>query len=54
MFILGTVVVVLVLLALFFLFRAMGRMGGRPSPQVRVRHSADDGHRRGPRASGIN
>jgi hypothetical protein len=48
------VVLILLLAGLFFLFRAMGRMGQQPSPQERMRHSGDEGHHRGPRTSGLN
>jgi hypothetical protein len=48
------IVLVLLLAALFFLFRAMGRMGQQPSPRERMRHSAGEDHHRGPRASGLN
>lgn len=45
---------VIIIFGLFFLFRATGRMGQRPTPQERARHSAGDGHGSGPRATGIN
>ena len=50
-----TGVVLIVLLAgLFFLFRAMGSMGQQPVPHERMRHTAHDQQKRGPRASGLN
>lgn len=48
------VVVLLFLAGLFWLFRSAGRMGQQPSAQERTKHSADEGHARGPRASGLN
>jgi hypothetical protein len=48
------IVVLALLIGLFFLFRAMGSMGQQPSPQERVKHSAGDTHRDGPRAPGLN
>ncbi len=45
---------VVLLFALFFLFRWTGRMGTRPNPQERARHSRNDQHGPGPRATGLN
>ena len=50
-----TGVILIVLLAgIFFLFRAMGSMGQQPSARERMRHTKDDKHRPGPRATGLN
>jgi hypothetical protein len=50
-----TGVILIVLLAgIFFLFRAMGSMGQRPSARERMHHNADDRHTPGPRATGLN
>jgi hypothetical protein len=50
-----TGIVLIVLLAgMFFLFRAMGRMGQQPSARERMRHTSQDQHTPGPRASGLN
>jgi hypothetical protein len=48
------VILIVLLVGIFFLFRAMGSMGQRPSAQERIRHNADDQHRPGPRATGLN
>jgi hypothetical protein len=48
------VILVLLLVCLFLLFRAMGAMGQRPSPRERMRHSTHDRHGPGPRATGLN
>jgi hypothetical protein len=48
------VILVVLLAGIFFLFRAMGRMGQLPSARERMRHNADDKHTPGPRASGLN
>lgn len=48
------ILAVVVIVGLLWLFRSMGRMGQRPSPQERARHNADEGHHRGPRATGLN
>jgi len=45
---------VIIIFGMFFLFRSMGRMGQRPAPHDRARHSATDGHGPGPRATGMN
>jgi len=54
MVILTFIFAVLLLFGLFFLFRFAGRMGWRPSPNERMHHNANDGHSRGPRATGMN
>jgi hypothetical protein len=46
--------VAVVLALLFLLFRAVGRMGQGVSPEERMRHSAGEGRRPGPRATGLN
>jgi hypothetical protein len=48
------IVGVLVILGLLWLFRSTGSMAQRPSPPERAHHNADEGHHRGPRASGLN
>lgn len=48
------IVIFLLLLGLFFLFRAMGTMGQKPSMRERVRHSSRGGPTGGPRATGLN
>jgi len=48
------VILIVLLVGIFFLFRAMGSMGQRPSPRERMRHNADDKHTPGPRATGLN
>jgi hypothetical protein len=48
------VVLLLLLAGLFYLFRAMGRMGQQPSPQERMKHSGDERGGHGPRATGLN
>lgn len=48
------VVLIALLAGVFLLFRAMGSMGQRPSPQERMRHSGNEGQTRGPRANGLN
>ncbi len=48
------VILIVLLVGIFFLFRAMGSMGQRPSARERMRHNADDQHTPGPRASGLN
>jgi hypothetical protein len=47
------IVVAVCLGLLFLLFRSMGRMQP-PSTQERMKHSPQDVHRTGPRASGLN
>ncbi|HEY6445269.1 MAG TPA: hypothetical protein VIY53_02340 [Acidobacteriaceae bacterium] len=47
------IVVVVCLGLLFLLFRSMGRMQP-PSTQERMKHSPQDVHHTGPRASGLN
>lgn len=50
-----TGIVLIVLLAgIFFLFRATGRMGQQPSPQERMRHTAHQGNKPGPRTGSLN
>lgn len=50
-----TGIIVIVLLAgVFFLFRATGRMGQQPSARERMRHTSNDRHTPGPRASGLD
>jgi hypothetical protein len=50
-----TGVILIVLLAgIFFLFRAVGSMGQRPSARERMRHNSKDQHTPGPRATGLN
>jgi len=48
------VVLIALLAGIFFLFRAMGSMGQQPTARERIRHSADEEHGPGPRASGLN
>ncbi|MGC2636083.1 MAG: hypothetical protein WA294_02820 [Acidobacteriaceae bacterium] len=47
------IAVVVCLGLLFLLFRSMGRMQP-PSPEERMKHSPQDVHHTGPRASGLN
>lgn len=54
MVIITAIVLVVLLVGFFWLFRSMGGMGQRPSPGERVRHTSDEGHHPGPRASGLN
>ena len=44
----------LMLVGLFLLLRAAGRLGQQPSAQERMRHNGSDVHSQGPRASGLN
>ncbi|MFP5226257.1 MAG: hypothetical protein ACLGXA_01415 [Acidobacteriota bacterium] len=48
------VILIALLAGLFFLFRAMGRLGQQPTPRERMRHNASDQHTPGPRATGLN
>lgn len=48
------IVILLLLVGLFFLFRAMGTMGQKPSARERMQHSSSGTHPPGPRASGLN
>lgn len=48
------VVVVMLLVGLFFLFRAMGSMGQQPSAGERMKHNAGDGGHREHRATGLD
>ena len=48
------VVLIVLLMGLFFLFRAMGSMGQQPTARERLRHNAHEDHGPGPRASGLN
>lgn len=48
------VILVVLLAGIFFLFRAMGRMGQQPSPHERMRHTSNDTHTPGPRATGLD
>lgn len=48
------VILVVLLAGIFFLFRAMGSMGQQPSTRERMRHSSQDRHTPGPRASGLD
>ncbi|MFZ0630924.1 MAG: hypothetical protein WA399_10570 [Acidobacteriaceae bacterium] len=48
------IVILLLLIGLFFLFRAMGTMGQKPSIRERMRHSGGGTHGHGPRASGLD
>ncbi len=48
------VILIALLAGIFFLFRAMGRMGQQPTPQERLRHTAVEKHPGGPRATGLN
>ncbi|HEX3986985.1 MAG TPA: hypothetical protein VHX13_10290 [Acidobacteriaceae bacterium] len=50
----AAIVILLLLVGLFFLFRAMGTMGQKPSVRERMRHSGGGTHTGGPRASGLN
>jgi hypothetical protein len=53
MFIIG-ILFVIIIFGLFFLLRATGRFGQRPSPDERARHSTGEGRGPGPRATGMN
>ena len=48
------VIVVVLLTGILLFFRATGRLGQRPSPRERMRHTTNDQHTPGPRASGLN
>jgi hypothetical protein len=48
------VILIALLAGLFFLFRAMGSMGQQPTAHERMRHTANEGRTRGPRAKGLN
>lgn len=48
------VILIALLAGIFFLFRAMGRMGQQPSPRERMRHTSNDRHTPGPRATGLD
>jgi len=48
------IVILLLLLGLFLLFRAMGSMGQPPTAQERMRHSGGGTRSGGPRAPGLN
>jgi hypothetical protein len=48
------IVILVLLVGLFLLFRAMGSMGQKPSARERMRHSGDGTHTGGPRASGLD
>jgi hypothetical protein len=48
------IVLVVLLAGLFFLFRAMGRMGQQPAPSERMRHNAHEGRPGGPRTGDLN
>jgi hypothetical protein len=48
------VVLVALLAGIFFLFRVMWRMGQQPSTSERMRHTSQDRHPRGRRASGLD
>jgi hypothetical protein len=48
------VILIVLLVGIFFLFRAMGSMGQRPPARERMRHTGDDPHTPGPRATGLN
>jgi cytoskeletal protein RodZ len=52
--IITAIVGVLLIFGLLWLFRSMGSFAQHPSPQEQARHNADEGHHRGPRASGLN
>lgn len=54
MVILTAILFVVVLFGLFFLFRSSGRLGQRPEPAERARHTKGDGKGPGPRATGLN
>jgi hypothetical protein len=45
---------VVILAALFLLFRSAGRFGQQPSSPERMRHNGSDVHAHGPRADGLN
>jgi hypothetical protein len=51
--ILGVLILVL-LVGLFWLFRSMGSMGQQPSAGERIRHNGSEGNNSGPRATGLN
>jgi len=48
------VVVLVLLVGLFFLFRAMGSMGQQPSARERMKHNAGEGSHREHRATGLD
>jgi hypothetical protein len=48
------VVLVVLLAGLFFLFRAMGRMGQQPAATERMRSTTHEGHPGGPRTGDLN
>lgn len=48
------VVVLALLVGIFFLFRAMGSMGQRPTPRERMKHNPGDIRSEGPRATGLD
>ncbi len=47
-------VLVLLLAGLFYLFRAMGRMGQQPGAEERMRHTSGEGRGRESRATGLD
>lgn len=49
-----SILFVIILFGLLFLFRTTGRMGQQPSPRERASHSPGDRRGPGPRATGIN
>ncbi|HZZ38083.1 MAG TPA: hypothetical protein VFE06_03055 [Acidobacteriaceae bacterium] len=48
------IIILFLLFGLFFLFRAVGSMGQKPSARARMRHTSSETHTGGPRASGLN
>lgn len=54
MVIVGSIIFVVIIFALFFLFKFTGRMGQRSSTRERMMHNEEDNHGRGPRATGLN
>ncbi len=48
------VVILVLLVGLFFLFRAMGSMGQQPSARERIRHNGGEGQRHEHRATGLD
>lgn len=48
------IIAALLLAAMFFMARALGRMGQEATPKERMEHSAGEHHTPGPRATGLN
>lgn len=54
MVILTAILLVVLLVGFFWLFRSSGRLGQRPGAHERMKHTSGEGHGPGPRATGIN